>query len=168
MEPLLNIADILRLLPHRYPFLLVDRVLELEPDKRLVAIKNVTINEPFFNGHFPGAPVMPGVLIVEAMAQAAGLLAGYNRKVAPGEFLLFAGIDNVRFRLPVIPGDTLTLTVEARRIRSRSAHMHGTASVGGKVAAEADILSITTTLGDSNDAAERWRAGTLLASKSDE
>jgi beta-hydroxyacyl-ACP dehydratase FabZ len=167
MEPLLNITDIQRLLPHRFPFLLVDRVVELEPGKRLVAIKNVTINEPFFNGHFPGAPVMPGVLIVEALAQASGLLVGYDRRVAPNEYLLFAGIDNVRFRLPVVPGDTLTLTVEALRVRARSAHLHGTASVDGKVAAEADILSITTTLGDSNDAAERWRAGTLLAPKSD-
>src|SRR5689334_19731801 len=93
MESLLNIGDIQRLLPHRYPFLLVDRVVEFEPGKRLVAVKNVTINEPFFNGHFPGAPVMPGVLIVEAMAQAAGLLVGYGKSVAPDEFLLFAGID---------------------------------------------------------------------------
>src|SRR5690349_16357913 len=127
MEPLLNVADIQRLLPHRYPFLLVDRVVEIEPGKRLVAIKNVTINEPFFNGHFPGAPVMPGVLIVEAMAQASGLLVAYNRSVTEGEYLLFAGIDNVRFRLPVVPGDTLTLTVETRRIRSRSAQLHATA-----------------------------------------
>lgn len=168
MEPLLNITDIQRLLPHRYPFLLVDRVVELVPDKRLVAIKNVTINEPFFNGHFPGAPVMPGVLIVEAMAQAAGLLVGYNRRVAPNEFLLFAGIDNVRFRLPVVPGDTLTLTIDALRIRSRSAHLHGAASVDGKPAAEADILSILTTLPDDPETVERWRAGTLVASKTDD
>jgi beta-hydroxyacyl-ACP dehydratase FabZ len=168
MEPLLNITDIQRLLPHRYPFLLVDRVLEIDPGKRLVAIKNVTINEPFFNGHFPGAPVMPGVLIVEAMAQACGLLVAYNRPAAEREYLLFAGIDNVRFRQPVVPGDTLTLTVEARRVRSRSAHMHATASVDGKVAAEADLLSILTTLGDSGDAASRWREGPLLPPKTDE
>jgi beta-hydroxyacyl-ACP dehydratase FabZ len=168
MEPLLNITDIQRLLPHRFPFLLVDRVVELEPGKRLVAIKNVTINEPFFNGHFPGAPVMPGVLIVEALAQASGLLVAYNRRVEPDEYLLFAGIDNVRFRLPVVPGDTLTLTIDALRIRARSAHLHGTASVGGKVAAEADLLSILTTLGTTDDAAERWRAGTFLAPASDE
>src|SRR5437868_6439462 len=103
MESLLSTADIQRLLPHRYPFLLVDRVVELDPGKRLVAIKNVTANEPFFIGHFPGAPVMPGVLIVEAMAQAAGLLVGYGRSVGPNEFLLFAGIDNVKFRQPVFP-----------------------------------------------------------------
>jgi beta-hydroxyacyl-ACP dehydratase FabZ len=168
MEPLLNVADILRLLPHRYPFLLVDRVVELDPGKRLVAIKNVTINEPFFNGHFPGAPVMPGVLIVEAMAQAAGLLVGYNRRVAPDEFLLFAGIDNVRFRQPVLPGDTLRLTIDALRIRARSGHLHGTATVDGKVVAEADILSMMTTLPRSEDTAERWRAGTLRPPGSDE
>ncbi len=168
MESLLSATDIQRLLPHRYPFLLVDRVVELDPGKRLVAIKNVTINEPFFVGHFPGAPVMPGVLIVEAMAQAAGLLVGYGKQVAPGEFLLFAGIDNVRFRHPVVPGDTLQLTVETKRVRSRSAHVHGTATVDGKVAAEGDILSILTTLPDSGEMADRWRAGTILPPKSDE
>ena len=167
MESLLNITDIQRLLPHRYPFLLVDRVVELEPGKRLVAIKNVTVNEAFFNGHFPGAPVMPGVLIVEAMAQAAGLLVAYDRRVAPDEYLMFAGIDKVRFRLPVVPGDTLRLSIDALRIRARSAHVHGTATVDGKVAAEADILSILTTLPHSDDTAERWRAGTLLAPRSD-
>jgi beta-hydroxyacyl-ACP dehydratase FabZ len=162
MEPLLNITDILKILPHRFPFLLVDRVVEIEPDKRLVATKNVTINEPFFTGHFPGAPVMPGVLIVEALAQACGLLVAYNRKTTANEYLLFAGIDNVRFRRPVVPGDVLTLTVEARRIRARSAQMHGVASVDGVVAAEADLLSMVAELPDSGDTVAAWRAGTLL------
>lgn len=168
MDSLLSVADIKRLLPHRYPFLLVDRVVECEPGKRLVAIKNVTANEPFFAGHFPGAPVMPGVLIVEALAQASGLLVSYDRRVLPNEFLLFAGIDNVRFRQLVVPGDTLTLTVEARRIRARSAQLHGTASVDGRVAAEADLLSILTELPDSDDAVERWRAGTFFAGGQDD
>lgn len=163
MESLLSITDIQKILPHRFPFLLVDRVVELEPGKRLVAIKNVTVNEPFFAGHFPGAPVMPGVLIVEALAQAAGLLVAYDRHTAPNEYLLFAGIDNVRFRIPVVPGDTLTLTVDAKRIRSRSAQLHGTATVGGKVAAEADLFSILTEISDSNDRVDRWRAGTLVS-----
>src|SRR5262245_7661310 len=116
MESLLSNADIQRLLPHRYPFLLVDRVVELVPGKRIVAIKNVTANEPFFVGHFPGAPVMPGVLIVEAMAQAAGVLVSYGKTVEANEYSLFAGIDNVRFRAPVFPGDTLQLTLEALRL----------------------------------------------------
>jgi 3-hydroxyacyl-[acyl-carrier-protein] dehydratase len=167
MESLLNTADIQRLLPHRYPFLLVDKVVEIEPGKRLVAVKNVTANEPFFVGHFPGAPVMPGVLIVEAMAQAAGLLVGYGKRIAPNEFLLFAGIDNVRFRHPVYPGDTLMLTLEVLRIRSRSGHLHGTATVDGKVACEADLLSIMATMPDADATAERWRAGMFADPSSD-
>ena len=137
----LNHAAIARILPHRYPFLLVDRVIEFEPGKRLVARKNVTSNEPFFNGHFPAAPVMPGVLIIEALAQAAGLLVAYDRPTNPDEYLLFAGIDNVRFRLPVVPGDVLTLTVETKRIRRQSAHLRGIATIDGNVAAEADLLA---------------------------
>ena len=162
MESLLSITDILKILPHRYPFLLVDRVVECVPDKRLVAIKNVTVNEPFFTGHFPGAPVMPGVLIVEAMAQASGLLISYNRKTTSSEYLLFAGIDNVRFRRLVVPGDVLTLTVEAKRIRARSAQLHATASVDGAIAAEADLLSMMAELPDSSETVDAWRSGTLL------
>lgn len=167
MSILLTVNDIQRLLPHRYPFLLLDRVVEIEPGKRLVATKNVTINEPFFNGHFPGAPVMPGVLIVEAMAQAAGLLVGYKKRIEPDEFLLFAGIDNARFRLPVVPGDTLRITIDAQRLRSRSAQLHGEATVDGKLAAEADIFSILTKLPLSSDTADRWREGTLVDPASD-
>lgn len=159
MAPLLNINDIRHILPHRYPFLLVDRVDEFEPGKRLVARKNVTSNEPFFTGHFPIVPVMPGVLIIEALAQTAGLLVAYNRPVEPDEYLLFAGIDNVRFRLPVVPGDVLTLTVEAKRIRRQSAHLHGTAMVDGQLAAEADLLAILSVIPSTGEAAKRWRAG---------
>ena len=128
---MLTITDILKILPHRYPMLLVDRVLEMEPGKRIVCIKNVTANEPFFVGHFPGYPIMPGVLIVEAMAQAGGLLALHGRPKADGDFMLFAGIDRARFRQAVVPGDTLRITVEAMRIRSRTAHMRGEATVDG-------------------------------------
>jgi beta-hydroxyacyl-ACP dehydratase FabZ len=167
MEPLLKITDIQRLLPHRYPFLLVDKVVELDPGKRIVAIKNVTANESFFQGHFPGAPVMPGVLIVEAMAQAGGLLVAYAKTVSPNEYLLFAGIDNVRFRQPVIPGDTLTITVDVLRLRSRMASMRGKVTVDGKVAAEADLLSILTAIPNSADVAERWAAGTLVEKAQD-
>lgn len=159
MAPLLNINDIKHILPHRYPFLLVDRVIEFEPGKRLVALKNVTSNEPFFNGHFPAAPVMPGVLIIEALAQAAGLLVAYDRPTNPDEYLLFAGIDNVRFRLPVVPGDVLTLTVETKRIRRQSAHLRGTATIEGRVAAEADLLAILSVIPSNDDVAARWRTG---------
>jgi 3-hydroxymyristoyl/3-hydroxydecanoyl-(acyl carrier protein) dehydratase len=102
------------------------------------------------------------------MAQAAGLLVAYNRRVAPNEFLLFAGIDNVRFRSPVTPGDTLRLTIDVLRIRARSGHMHGTATVDGKIVAEADLLSILTTLPNSDESAEQWRSGTFPSSTSDE
>ena len=156
MEILLQAADIERLLPHRYPFLLVDRVLEIEPGKRLVAMKNVTMNEHFFVGHFPGNPVMPGVLILEALAQAGGLLALHGREVLENTYLLFAGIDKARFRSPVIPGDTLTLTLEVMRLRKSMAHMRGVASVGDRVAAEAEILSMIGEGPGPSRAAETW------------
>lgn len=156
METLLEAADIQRLLPHRYPFLLVDRVVALEPGKRLVAIKNVTMNEPFFVGHFPGSPVMPGVLILEALAQAGGLLAIHGREVVENVFLLFAGIDKARFRSPVIPGDTLTLTLEVMRLRRSMAQMKGVATVGDRVAAEAEILSMIGEGPEPSGAARSW------------
>jgi 3-hydroxyacyl-[acyl-carrier-protein] dehydratase len=157
MKALLESVDIQRLLPHRYPILLVDRVVEIEPGKRIVAVKNVSGNEPFFQGHFPGFPVMPGVLIIEAMAQAGGLLALHGNRLAEGEFMLFAGIDKVRFRRAVLPGDTLVITVEALRLRARSAHLRGTATVDGALAAEAEILSMMGQQPPS-DAADRWSA----------
>ena len=139
--------EIQRILPHRYPFLLVDRVIELEPPTRAVGIKNVTINEPFFQGHFPTYPVMPGVLIVEAMAQVGGVavLASdeYKDKLA-----LFAGIDNVRFKRQVKPGDTLRIEVEVQKIRRGLGMGAGTATVDGELACKGDIMFALVDLPD--------------------
>ena len=137
----MDIREILESLPHRYPLLLVDRVLELEPAERVVALKNVTINEQFFQGHFPGAPVMPGVLILEAMAQAGALLLFHGMDDRSSKLVYFTGIDRARFRRPVVPGDQLRLTVEAVKIRSRNCKMRGRAEVDGQLVAEAEILS---------------------------
>ncbi|TVO53917.1 3-hydroxyacyl-ACP dehydratase FabZ [Denitromonas halophila] len=138
----LDINEIVKYLPHRYPFLLVDRVIELEEGKRVVAVKNVTINEPFFPGHFPNHPVMPGVLIVEAMAQAAAVLSFKTMGVMPDEnsLVLFAGIDNVRFKRPVTPGDQLVMEVEIVNSKRNIYKYHGVARVDGQVAAEADLM----------------------------
>lgn len=139
----LDIHDILKILPHRYPFLLIDRVLELKRKERIVAIKNVTINEPFFNGHFPGLPIMPGVLIVEAMAQAGGALLLTEVEDRENKLMVFTGIDRARFRRPVSPGDQLRLEVEVigwRAVpRMIAARMQGTAYVGDKRVAEATV-----------------------------
>jgi beta-hydroxyacyl-ACP dehydratase FabZ len=137
----MDIAGIMDSIPHRYPFLLVDRVLEMEPRKRIVALKNVTINEPFFTGHFPGAPVMPGVLIVEAMAQAGAVLLLGQMEDRASKLIYFTGIDRARFRRTVVPGDQIKFTVEVVKLRSRSCKMRGIAEVDGQRAAEADILS---------------------------
>ena len=141
----LRIAEILRILPHRYPFLLVDRVLEVDLDKRLVAIKNVSINEPFFNGHFPGAPVMPGVLTIESMAQAGailGLLAARNAdKDLKNTLVYFMGIDEAKFRKPIVPGDQMRIEVEVLRRKSIVWKMRGHVYVGSELAAEATLLS---------------------------
>ena len=133
---------ILRLLPHKPPFLLVDKIIELEPLKRIVGIKQVTINEPFFQGHFPGMPVMPGVLQIEALAQVGAILALREMNDADSRIPLFSGIDGARFRRPVVPGDTLHLEVTAVRTGRRIQKMHGVATVDGQVAAETDILCI--------------------------
>ena len=132
------------ILPHRYPFLLVDRITELVPGERIVGVKQVTINESFFQGHFPGAPVMPGVLIVEAMAQVGAVYALSLIEDREKKLVLFSGIDNARFRRPVVPGDTLTLTVTPVRVGSRVQRMKGVAHVEGQLAAEADIMSVIT------------------------
>jgi 3-hydroxyacyl-[acyl-carrier-protein] dehydratase len=138
----LEIADIMRQVPHRYPMLLVDRVLECEAGKRVVALKNVTVNEPFFPGHFPHRPVMPGVLIIEALAQAAGLLAFKTAGVVPNEDtkFYFVAIDNARFRKPVVPGDQLILKVEFRRAFKGIWKFDGVAEVDGKEVASAEMM----------------------------
>jgi 3-hydroxyacyl-[acyl-carrier-protein] dehydratase len=139
----LRIAEIMRILPHRYPFLLVDRVLEVDVDKRLVAIKNVSINEPFFNGHFPGAPVMPGVLTIESMAQAGailGLIAAKNADLT-NTLVYFMGIDEARFRKPIVPGDQMRIMVEVLRRKSVVWKMKGQVYIGSELAAEATLLS---------------------------
>jgi beta-hydroxyacyl-ACP dehydratase FabZ len=138
-NPVIDIRGILERLPHRYPFLLVDRVIELEMGRRLVAIKNVTINEPFFQGHFPGEPVMPGVLILEALAQAGGLLVGLSREDDLGLFVL-ASIRNARFRRPVRPGDQLRLEIACASAKSVAPRVEAKAMVGETVVAEAEIM----------------------------
>jgi beta-hydroxyacyl-ACP dehydratase FabZ len=138
----LGITEILKILPHRYPFLLVDRILELEPGKRVVGLKNVTINEEFFQGHFPGNPVMPGVLIVEAMAQVAGVgvLTGLPEPEKKGLYL--TGVDRARFRRPVVPGDSLRLEAEILSVRMRVGKCRAVAKVDGQLCAEAEISSV--------------------------
>jgi 3-hydroxyacyl-[acyl-carrier-protein] dehydratase len=147
METILDSQAIQELLPHRYPFLLVDRIIELVPRERIVGIKQVSINEPFFQGHFPGAPVMPGVLVVEAMAQVGAVLALREIEDRDEKLVMFTGIKEARFRRPVVPGDTLTLEVIALRIGSRVQRMRGQAKVEGQIVADADIMSIIANRG---------------------
>ncbi|HET6843262.1 MAG TPA: 3-hydroxyacyl-ACP dehydratase FabZ [Candidatus Angelobacter sp.] len=135
----LDVKQIQALLPHRFPFLLLDRVLEIEPQKRIVAIKNVTINEPFFNGHFPGEPLMPGVLIVEAMAQAGAVLLLSEIADRDQKLVVFTGIERARFRRPVVPGDQLRIEVDVLVWRRIGGRMSGEVFVDGKLVAEATI-----------------------------
>jgi 3-hydroxyacyl-[acyl-carrier-protein] dehydratase len=134
-----QIQEILDFLPHRYPFLLIDRVVEFEPAKRLVAIKNVTINEPFFQGHFPGYPIMPGVLVVEAMAQAGGLIMVHELPDRADKLVVFTGIERAKFRRPVTPGDQLRIEIEVLSFRPRAGRIAGRAMVDGKLACEATL-----------------------------
>jgi 3-hydroxyacyl-[acyl-carrier-protein] dehydratase len=140
LEPALpwEAAEIMRVIPHRYPFLLIDRVIALEPGKAVVAIKNVTANEPQFTGHFPGRPIMPGVLMVEALAQA-GAVAVLSLPEYRGKLALFAGIDDCRFRRTVVPGDTLMLKVTLEKLRGMFGRAQAVASVDGEIAVEATL-----------------------------
>jgi beta-hydroxyacyl-ACP dehydratase FabZ len=142
MEAKYDIRDIMKYLPHRYPFLLIDRVLEVVPDEKIVALKNVSINEPFFQGHFPDMPVMPGVLIVEAMAQASGILYTSGApEEQHGNIMYFMGIDKAKFRKPVVPGDQLIFEARVLRKRSNALKIAATATVDGAVVAEAEIMA---------------------------
>jgi UDP-3-O-[3-hydroxymyristoyl] N-acetylglucosamine deacetylase/3-hydroxyacyl-[acyl-carrier-protein] dehydratase len=137
-EPIFDIREIQRILPHRFPFLMVDRVIELEPGKRAVGLKNITVNEEFFTGHYPGQPIMPGVLIIEAMAQLGGILLSRELEHT-GKVAVLLSLDKVKFRRPVSPGDQLLLEAQARRVKSRTGHVACKASVGDDFVAEADI-----------------------------
>jgi 3-hydroxyacyl-[acyl-carrier-protein] dehydratase len=136
----MDILEIMSLLPHRYPFLLIDRVIEMEPRKRIVAIKNVTINEPQFQGHFPGYPIMPGVLMVEAIAQAGGALLLSEIPDRDSKLMLFTSIENARFRRPVTPGDQLRIEVTVINWRSRAVKMGGSITVDGKLVCDAVVM----------------------------
>jgi beta-hydroxyacyl-ACP dehydratase FabZ len=137
----MDIERILSVLPHRYPFLLVDRILEVEGTARIVGLKNVTINEPFFQGHFPGHPIMPGVLIVEAMAQVGGCLMMGTLERPETKVVYFMALDRVRFRQPVRPGDQLRMEVAVLQVRGPTCRLKGVATVEGKVAAEAEMMA---------------------------
>src|SRR5512139_1678538 len=130
---MIGITEIMSYLPHRYPFLLVDRIVELEENKRIVGIKNVTINEPFFQGHFPGHPIMPGVLLIEAMAQTAGVLSLHTEPEAQKKVIYFMSIDKARFRKPVLPGDQVRFEMELTKQRSTIRAFQGVAKVDGVV-----------------------------------
>ena len=133
----IDIQEILGFLPHRYPFLLIDRIIEFEPRKRCVAIKNVTINEPFFQGHFPGHPIMPGVLVIEAMAQAGGIIMMHEMPDRDEKLVVFTGIERAKFRAQVTPGDQLRMEIDVLAFRTRAGRIEGKAYVDGKIACEA-------------------------------
>ena len=146
----MDIQQIQAMLPHRYPFLLVDRILEIEPGRRVVGLKNVTINEAFFQGHFPGQPIMPGVLIIEAMAQVGGVLLMRTLNANPEKKLLyFTGIDRAKFRKTVLPGDQLRFELELLHLRSRNSKMQARAYVEGKLVAEAELSCVLVEQGTS-------------------
>lgn len=142
MESNYDIQGIMELLAHRYPFLLIDRVMEVVPGDKITALKNVTINEPFFQGHFPGRPIMPGVLIIEAMAQVGGILAYLTGSVEQRNRLIyFMGMDKVRFRKPVVPGDQIIFEAKIIKFRSTAAKMSGTATVDNQLVAGAELMA---------------------------
>lgn len=139
---MMNINEIMQHLPHRYPFLLVDRIVDLQPGKGITGIKNVTFNEPFFQGHFPGQPIMPGVLIIEAMAQVAGIAAFSSGM--EGKAVYFMSIEKAKFRRPVVPGDQLRLEIKVLQHRGNVWKFSGAATVDGKLASEADFTAMVT------------------------
>jgi 3-hydroxyacyl-[acyl-carrier-protein] dehydratase len=139
-KQVLEIGDIMAILPHRYPFLLIDRLMEIERKKRIVALKNVTINEPFFVGHFPSFPIMPGVLIVESIAQAGGALLLTEIPDRESKLMVFTGIERAKFRRPVVPGDQLRIEVTVLNWRPRAVRMEGRVTVEGKLVCEAVIM----------------------------
>jgi len=139
---MMTITEIMNILPHRYPMLLVDRIIEVDGEKRIVGLKNVSANEQFFQGHFPGNPVMPGVLIVEAMAQCAAILGLKDMPDRDRKLFLFGGVDRARFRRPVVPGDQLRLECEVLHRRASSVKIKGTATVDGQLVAEAQLFSV--------------------------
>jgi beta-hydroxyacyl-ACP dehydratase FabZ len=142
MDTIKQIKEIMKHLPHRYPFVMVDRVVELEPGHRIVTLKNVTINEPFFQGHFPGNPIMPGVLILEAMAQSAGVLTFESLPPEKRNILVyFMGIDRARFRRMVVPGDQLVIEIILKRLKTRAVKAAGQARVDGELAVEAELMA---------------------------
>ena len=141
MGAILDVAKLMQYLPHRYPMLLVDRITDFEHGKRIVGIKNVTINEPFFQGHYPGHPIMPGVLIIEAMAQAGGLLLMEEVQNPDEKVVYFMTMDNVKWRRPVVPGDTLVFELEMVQFRRHTCKMRGQAFVDGHLVAEADFMA---------------------------
>ena len=142
MAGMMTIEEIMKVLPHRYPFLLIDRILEIEGRQRIVGMKNVTINEPFFQGHFPGHPIMPGVLIIEAMAQVGGMLLMGGLEEAEQKVVYFMSLDNVRFRKPVKPGDQLRFELDVIQIRGAVCKMRGVAKVDGELVAEAEMAAM--------------------------
>ena len=142
MELPLDIQEIMNHIPHRYPFILIDRILELEPTQRVKGLKNVSMNEPFFQGHFPGKPIMPGVLILEAMAQTSGVLAIASLSQGKeGALMYFMGLDQVKFRKMVVPGDQLVMELEVLKQRAKIMKLAGVAKVGGKIVAEAQLMA---------------------------
>jgi len=148
---LLTIEKILKILPHRYPFLLVDRVLKLDKGKSITAIKNVTYNEHFFQGHFPRLKVMPGVLVVEALAQTGGILLFHSIPDPQNKFVFLIKVDNMKFRKPVVPGDQLKLEVEIIRLKNKFCHVRGKAYVEGDIVVEGEILASLTDLEELNE-----------------
>ena len=136
----IEVEEIMRYLPHRYPFLLVDRIVEYEENRRMVGIKNVSINEPFFQGHFPGAPIMPGVLIIESMAQVGGVLVFKSLPDRDEKLVFFMAIENAKFRKPVRPGDQLRVEMEIVRVRGRIGKLKGRTYVDGQLVAQAEIM----------------------------